>query len=96
MCYFHLNGGWDPFTGVNVGEAMKPGPVNIVSRNIHGIYANLMACIRTQADVICIQAADIGESDVIDFAMQAADAGYSCSDSEDVRRQKRQKSSYAA
>jgi len=57
---------------------VAPGPVVIVSRNIHGIYANLIACIRTKADAICIQEADIVESDVTDFREQAAAAGYEC------------------
>ena len=69
---------WDPTNAIRIGEAPKPGPVVIVSRNIHGIYSNLMACIRTQADVICIQEADIVESDVMDFREQAAAAGYGC------------------
>jgi exonuclease III len=69
---------WDPHTANRIGEAAKPGPVCIVSRNIHGIYSNLMQCIRTKADIICIQEADITESDVLDFTGQALTAGYTC------------------
>jgi len=75
---------WDPYNADRIGEAAKPGPIAtngnvvIVSRNIHGIYSNLMSCIRTRADVICIQEADIAESDAIDFHEQAAAAGYKC------------------
>jgi hypothetical protein len=69
---------WDPHNAVLVGQAAVPGPVSIVSRNIHGIYANLMECKRSKADIICIREADIAEADVIDFTMQAAAAGYTC------------------
>ena len=69
---------WNPYTASRIGEAAKPGPVTIVSRNIHGLYANLMECTRSGADIINIQEADIAESDVIDFTSQASDAGYNC------------------
>jgi hypothetical protein len=69
---------WSPNNAVRIGEALIPGPVKIVSRNIHGIYANLMECIRTKADVICLQEAGVAEADVLDFTMQAAVAGHAC------------------
>ena len=75
---------WNLYVATKVGQAAVPGPavvsgpVVIVSRNIHGIYANLMACIRTKADVICIQEADIADSDVMDFREHAVAAGYEC------------------
>jgi len=85
---------WNPYNSVKIGDASKPGPavangtVVIVSRNIHGIYSNLMSCIRTKADVICIQEADIAESDVMDFHEQAATAGYKCKWGEPIQLSK--------
>ena len=51
-------------------------PFHIVSRNIRGVYKNLGNAIRTKADVVCLQEADIFESEVGDFCAQALVAGY--------------------
>ena len=53
-----------------------PQPFHIVSRNIRGVYKNLGNAIRTRADVICLQEADIFESEVGGFCAQALVAGY--------------------
>ena len=68
--------GIEPHPGPNpCGAKDKPQPFHIVSRNIRGLFSNLGNAIRTKADVICLQEADLFESEVGDFSAQALAAG---------------------
>ena len=71
-------------TGRRIGEANNPGPSAdgnftpfvILSRNIRGLYANMASAIRSNADIICLQEADMDERHVPEIKALAHSAGY--------------------
>ena len=67
--------GIEPQPGPNDTTSSEEDLIAITSRNIHGLNSHLSAAIRGRDPIICLQEADLAESNVFDIRAQAQTAG---------------------